>query len=212
MAKKTLSQEAYGHIKHNLEEGVYEGYINGRQLARDLEIGFTPVREALLQLQSEGLIRKVDNVGYFVNRVELEELIQIFQVRECIEMYVWGQVFDKITEVEIQKMKELHEKETELFHQGKIKDFTKTDIQLHGVALDFFGNDHLSNLYYQVRQRYMLCPVKTTKQISVDAMEEHAQWISYMEARDRQQALDYLQKHINNTKARMKEGYITFLE
>lgn len=95
MERKTLSQEAYEKIKQNLEDGVYQGYINGRQVARDLDIGFTPVREAFLQLQSEGLIRKEDNVGYFVKKVELEELIGIFQVRECIEMYVWNQAFDR---------------------------------------------------------------------------------------------------------------------
>lgn len=212
MAKKTLSQEAYEQIKQNLEEGKYQGYINGRQVARDLNIGFTPVREAFLQLQSEGLIRKVDNVGYFVNRVELEELIQIFQVRECIEMYVWNQAFDKITEVEIEKMKELHAQEKELFQQGILREYTKTDIKLHGVILDFFGNEDLKNLYYNVRQRYMLCPVKTVKQASVAAMEEHDQWIAYVEARDKEKALGYLQQHINNTKTRMKEGFITFLE
>lgn len=119
MERKTLSQEAYEKIKQNLEDGVYQGYINGRQVARDLDIGFTPVREAFLQLQSEGLIRKEDNVGYFVKKVELEELIGIFQVRECIEMYVWNQAFDRLTDLEIGKMRALHEEEKELFRQGK---------------------------------------------------------------------------------------------
>ena len=36
MERKTLSQEAYEKIKQNLEDGVYQGYINGRQVARDL--------------------------------------------------------------------------------------------------------------------------------------------------------------------------------
>ena len=212
MEKKTLSQEAYEKIKQNLEDGRYEGYINGRQVAREMGIGFTPVREAFLQLQSEGLLRKVDNVGYFVNRVELEELIGIFQVRECIEMYVWNQVFDKITDEQVQKMKDLHEKEKVYFSQKNIKEYTKMDIQLHCVMLDFFGNKDLRTLYYNVRQRYLLCPVKTVKQASVEAMEEHAQWIAYVEQRKKKEALEYLQFHINNTKSRMKEGYITFLE
>ena len=212
MERKTLSQEAYEKIKQNFEDGVYQGYINGRQVARDLDIGFTPVREAFLQLQSEGLIRKEDNVGYFVKKVELEELIGIFQVRECIEMYVWNQAFDRLTDLEIGKMRALHEEEKELFRQGKVREFAKTDTKLHGVILDFFGNEDLSTLYYNVRQRYMLCPVKTVKKGNVEAIEEHEQWISYVESRDKEATLRFLQQHINNTKARMKEGFITFLD
>ncbi len=58
----------------------------------------------------------------------------------------------------------------------------------------------------------MLCPVKTVKKGNVEAIEEHEQWIPYVESRDKEATLRFLQQHINNTKARTKEEFITFLD
>lgn len=58
----------------------------------------------------------------------------------------------------------------------------------------------------------MLCPVKTVKKGNVEAIEEHEQCISYVESRDKEATLRFLQQHINNTKARMKEEFITFFD
>ncbi len=58
----------------------------------------------------------------------------------------------------------------------------------------------------------MLCLVKTVKKGNVEAIEEHEQWIPYVESRDKEATLRFLQQHINNTKARTKEGFITFLD
>lgn len=212
MDKVTLSQKAYEEIKKCLEQSKYDGYINGRQVARDLGMGYTPVREAFLRLQNEGLIRKEDNIGYFVNKVDIKELIRIFQVRECIEMFVWNQAFDKITDREINLMKALHQKEVTLFNAGEIQDFSKIDIQLHGVILKFYGNDDLNTLYFNVRQRHLLCPIETLKMGSKAALEEHAELIGYVEQRDKEAAVAMLQTHIRRTVMRMREGYVTFLE
>ena len=50
------------------------------------------------------------------------------------------------------------------------------------------------------------------KKGNVEAIEEHEQWIPYVESRDKEATLRFLQQHINNTKARTKEGFITFLD
>lgn len=208
--QQTLSQKAYAMIKNNLQSGVYRGYINGRQVARELDIGFTPVREAFLRLQNEGLIQRVDNVGYFVNQVDLKGLMSIFQVRECIEMYVWEQAFDMITEEDIRKMEEIHEKECQFFREGRTKEYVQMDIALHSVMLERFGNEDLTSLYHNVRERNLICPVKTVKKDSEAAMEEHKEWIRCVKSGDREATLECLRQHTNNTKMRMKEGYIAF--
>ena len=208
--QQTLSQKAYAMIKNNLQNGVYRGYINGRQVARELDIGFTPVREAFLRLQNEGLIQRVDNVGYFVNQVDLKGLMSIFQVRECIEMYVWEQAFDLITEEDVQRMEEIHERECQYFREGKTREYVQMDIALHSVLLERFGNEDLTALYRNVRERNLICPVKTAKKDSEAAMEEHREWIRCVTSGDREKTLECIRQHTNNTKMRMKEGYIAF--
>lgn len=210
--RRTLTQVAYEQIKERMEENQYAGYLNAHKVARELEIGYTPVREALLRLQSEGLVHKVENAGFFVHKVELEELLRIFQVRECIELYVWNQAFDRLGDEQINQMLALNEQEMAMYKQGNAREFPRIDIKLHGVILDFYGNADLNTLYYNVRQRYLLCPAKTVREGSRDAIDEHGLLLEKVKQRDKEGAIHLLETHINNTKTRMKEGYITFLE
>jgi DNA-binding GntR family transcriptional regulator len=71
------------NIVRMLEEAIYSGYLPPgsrlieSQLANKLEISRTPVREAILQLESEGLVRLIPNRGAFVNVYSIDEIDEI---------------------------------------------------------------------------------------------------------------------------------------
>lgn len=211
MSKKTYSEKAYEIVKDNLMSGKYDSYINGSQVAKSLGIGYTPVREAFLRLQSEGLIRKEGKSGYFVNKPDLRDIIKIFQVRECIEIFVWEQTFDKITDADIFRMKTLHDQEKQYLAVGNIPEYSKIDLQFHGVMLTLYGNADLSDLYFKVRQKNMLFPVNAMSAGTSEALKEHAQLIALVEAKDKQRAIQMLHQHIVNTQKRVQEGCISFM-
>ena len=88
----------YGKMKNKktaVYEKIKEGIINGAlapglpinesDFARDLDVSKTPVREALRQLEREGLVESVPGRGSAVAHITFQDIREIFEVREIIE-------------------------------------------------------------------------------------------------------------------------------
>ncbi len=96
-----MDLDAIGGAKRNLAELAYDAIIAGvldgevqpggrlimDQLASQLEISRTPVRDALRRLESEGLIEPAGRRGYVVREVDAGGVTQLYQAREAVEGY-----------------------------------------------------------------------------------------------------------------------------
>ncbi len=116
---ETLRQQAYKIIKEKIVclqikpgERLFEA-----DLAKDLKMGRTPVREAILMLENEKLVECSDKMGYIVRKLSREETYDFFALRMVIEdfaipLIVRGLTNDVIAELErnIQMVKEYAEK------------------------------------------------------------------------------------------------------
>lgn len=78
--------------------------VSKRDLTRMIGIGDTPVREAILQLREEGLLRVVPQSGTFVSKISLQEVKEARFVRQNIERLVVEEALDNITPREIQEL------------------------------------------------------------------------------------------------------------
>jgi len=116
---ETLRQQAYKIIKEKIVclqikpgERLFEA-----DLAKNLKMGRTPVREAILMLENEKLVECNDKMGYIVRKLSREETYDFFALRMVIEdfaipLIVKGLTNDIIAELErnIQMVKEYAEK------------------------------------------------------------------------------------------------------
>lgn len=80
------------------------------QLAADLGVSRTPLIKVLERLTSERLIEYIPRRGYFVKKLTLEEMIEIFKVREVVEGVAVKEVADKATEKQIEELKGIFSK------------------------------------------------------------------------------------------------------
>ena len=102
---KKLSNIAYEQLRAMITEMPAGQYLSARSYAKDLGMSYTPVREAFLLMQNEGVLRQVPNVGFFVASLDLADILQIFQVRECIEVYALEKVFYRLRPEHLQQMR-----------------------------------------------------------------------------------------------------------
>ena len=72
------------------------------RLAEQLGISRTPIRQALMRLEGEGLLQKSGSRHYFVRRVELQEYLHSLKVRELLEAEAAYTATDKVSETDIQ--------------------------------------------------------------------------------------------------------------
>lgn len=212
MAKDTLSEKAYQALKEKITNLKSGSYLSARQFASEIKMSYTPVREAFLRLQREGTIRQVPNVGFFVENIDLVDLYQSYEVRECIEPFVLKKAFNRFTPEHIAQMKTLLEMQINLLSSGKIMQYMRYDIELHEIMFKIYNNKHLLELYRNIREQHMFCSNKIAVAYNEDALNEHKLLIEAIEAGDLQNSLDILNAHIDNAKQRMKEGYISVIE
>ncbi|WP_434310800.1 GntR family transcriptional regulator [Hominifimenecus sp. rT4P-3] len=204
MEKQTYSQAAYEAIKNSLIQGAYGKYVNGRRIATELGMGYSPVREALQRLLQEGLLERIPNSGYFVREIEWKDISRIFQVRECVELFIWDQMFDEIDESTLRRMELLHEKEIQAAAQQDFVVCREIDIEFHGILPEQYRNRDLLFLYRNCREKQMICVNQPLALYNQEAIREHGEIIGQVREGRKEAALALLRKHILNFRERMQ--------
>ena len=103
------SEEVYVAIRQALEQTRYAdgAYLREAQLAQQLGVSRTPVREALRRLGAEGWLEVRPNYGARVKRWSLRDVEEIFEARLLIEPYLAGRAAAHITADEIERLTQL---------------------------------------------------------------------------------------------------------
>jgi DNA-binding GntR family transcriptional regulator len=85
----TLSQQAYEFIQQRIVSGELAAgdVISEHSVAREIGISRTPVREAIQQLESEGLVEQVARYGTIVRRPERRDVVELYELREALECF-----------------------------------------------------------------------------------------------------------------------------
>jgi DNA-binding GntR family transcriptional regulator len=208
---KKLSDVAYKSLKKKIMTLSGGSYISARQFSREIGMSYTPVREAFLRLQKEGSLKLVPNIGFFVATLDISDLIQIFQVRECMEAFILDKVFDRITKEHIEQMKQINAAQVDALTRGNISEYQQLDINFHEVLFNIYGNRHLLNFYRDIREQYMICSKEIANMHSHDAVLEHSEYCACLESGDKEKAISCLNNHTLKAKSRMVEGYINVI-
>ena len=85
--KQSLTTKVYNHIRDGILDGTYPigGYLVETRLADEMEVSRTPVREALKQLELEGLVDSIPNRGMRVQGITDGDLDDIHTIRLLLE-------------------------------------------------------------------------------------------------------------------------------
>ena len=104
---KSSKEIAYKIIRDRIINGhLKPGQpITEEQLSRDLDMSRTPVREALIRLQFEDLVRIIDNKGATVMEITPVDIAEIFQLRLLVEPYAADTCVEFVDKEKLKKMK-----------------------------------------------------------------------------------------------------------
>lgn len=142
--------DPYTFIKNAIIKGIYEPgkRLTEEALANELNMSRTPIREAIQQLVSDGLITPLKR-GVIVREFTKVDIRQIYDLRAVLESYAASEAAVRRTEEDLYKMKEANESyriAVEEYLQEKTNnlDFIMaTNQQFHDAILDAAENDYL---------------------------------------------------------------------
>lgn len=203
----TAKDRALEYVKNQVLTGAFPGgeLISEGDIATALGMSRTPVREAFLRMEAEGLLRLYPQRGALVVPVSPDEVRSVIESRLVLERYaarkvvgrgpgVCAAVFERLT-AELQRQRETAT-------AGDWRQFLDSDRTFHAITLEESGNTILAGFYSSLRDRQM-------RMIGESALREHdrvttimAEHLAIAEALrdgDLPRALHAIQTHLAST-------------
>ena len=158
MRAPTAADRAYAYAKAEVlarRVAPHEMLSEG-QIADAVGVSRTPVREALLRLQSEGLLRLLPKRGALVLPVTAEELADVIEARRLVESYAARKVITsgQVGELDLQLGRQL----TAMREAAKCRDtaaYVAADRAFHAAIVAAAGNEIIAGVYTSLRERQL---------------------------------------------------------
>lgn len=203
------AERAYRHVKARILEGELAGgaRISEGMVSEELGISRTPVREAFLRLESEGLLRLYPKRGAVVVPVSAGEVESVLEARELIETFAAEKVSAlggaAVTGLVI-RLREQLEEQAALRAAGDGTGFVTADQAFHQMIVRAADNPFLMGLYTGLRdrqQRMGLRALVGDRDRLRATNEEHIRLVDLIEQGDLAGYRAALRAHLGGTRA-----------
>lgn len=195
--------EAFGYLKATiLSTKLAPGTaINELQLAAQLGISRTPVREAVRKLEQEGLVVRLPNRGVIVRELSLRTVLDIWQVREILEptaaRMAAGRVDPSALDVLEAGLRRLR------YVTGRLEDYEAShalDVDLHRLVARSTGNDSLARTIETMNDRVSLVRMVSSPTRFHRSIDEHCAVVAALRAGDASAAHEAMLTHLVNAR------------
>ncbi len=172
MQSASLFQQAYSRIQDEILRGELPpgGRVSEISLARQLGLGRAPVREALRQLQNDGVMRQIPRYGTVVRMPRRRDVVDIYELREALETYAVGKAVERIRPEQLERLEHLLEEMREAVETLKQSDADRlapeaiqrhlaADMAFHAVLVSASGNLQIADT---IRKKRVLARILTT--------------------------------------------------
>lgn len=205
----SLTDEIADIVRDRILKGEYAigEKIKETQIAAELKVSRTPIREAFKQLENEGLIDYVPNRGCFAKGFTKQDVNDIYAVRSALEKLAVELAVERITEEEIADLDE----QCDLMEFYAKKKDSKKVLELNSAFHDSIYAATRSRFMAQVLRSYKDYIDKTRRTVfyEQDYLEsillEHRAILKAIKARDRQSAVDAVTFHLSQSQRRAEK-------
>lgn len=203
----SLASRVFSTLEKQILDGTYaEGTaLTELKLSDEFGVSRTPVREALFQLEREGLVKIQHNKGAVVIGISEKDIEDIYTIRMRIEGLATRWAAERITTDELERLTDIVELEAFYAGKGDIAQSRNLDTQFHSGLYDACGSKQLKNTLtgfhnYIGRAREQSFRANNR---AVVAAEEHRAILEAVRAHDPDSAEELTMRHIVNAKANL---------
>lgn len=182
-----------------IQPGQVESVIN---VAAQLGVSVTPVREAVMDLANLGIVEIIRNRGFRVPVLTDHDLDEIFRLRTMLEAPAMSEVAVLLDGRPIPQFRQLAEQITDAAREGDLTAFLDYDRQFHLGLLELLGNRRLVAMVGQLRdQARMQGLQKLADQGELTRSgEEHLDIVDAIESGDAELAAELMRGHLAHSR------------
>ncbi len=201
----TNRQTAYEYVLNVLRRAILNGELKSgsrlvqADLAAVLDVSTTPVREALRDLATEGLVQFDAHRGAIVSELSADEVHQIYEIRMVLEPLAMRQAVPNITDALLTRLRELHES---MLAEPHAVDWVDRNRVFHMAVYEASTSPRLASIIRNLQDAsvmYIGASLQGQPQLRDEANHDHAAILEALTNRDVEAAVTALQAHLRTS-------------
>jgi DNA-binding GntR family transcriptional regulator len=195
-------QTAHVYVRETIRLAILNGQLAGgtrlvqSELASQLDVSTTPVREALRDLASEGLIRIDPHHGGVVAELDEEDLREVYQIRQRIEPFALEVAMPFITDEILDRIEELHEAMSAAPNSAA---WVQLNRDFHMTIYEASNQDRLVAMVRSLQDASVMAVsarIQQLPELRDLANKEHGELIEALRAKDVERAKSVIMHHV----------------
>lgn len=192
---KGLKANAYQILKERLVDCIYPpgSMLNEAQLAAELELSRTPVREAISKLEMEGFVQILPKKGIYVTNITLNDVVQVFQTRMEIEPISLKLAAPHLPKDELTAFCEKFQNPMNDIHNS-----FRLDTAMHLFIIEHCGNKYIIDMMHRVFEENtrIIISSKQNQAHIHDARQEHLDILTLLINDEFEKAESTMRSHV----------------
>ncbi len=171
------------------------------QLAEELGVSRTPVREAIRKLELEGYVVMMPRRGTYVANMSIRDINEIFEIRTSLESLSNGLAAEHITDEELEHLQRLLVIIGGYIKEGNMEKIVETDIEFHDLMYHAARNQRLVGIISNLRDqltRFRTLSMSHPGRLEA-TLEEHKAIVEAIANGDRRSASKAAERHMENS-------------
>ncbi|MGI2328235.1 GntR family transcriptional regulator [Planococcus sp. YIM B11945] len=206
-ATPLLKDLAYAKIKELILAGQFApgSFLSERELIEMLDMSKTPIKSALVRLESEGFVTVSSKQGIIINDLTIDQILDIYDLRTALETFNCRKLTGQLSDAQCAEL-EQNLKETEVaIGILDVNEFTRLDHTFHLMICQFVGNQEIYRIllnYQDHLQRITFKHLNKDPQRMKDFWQEHVALYDYLKAGD-SRCIDVMENHLQDSKRKL---------
>ena len=188
--------DSYKPLRELVCEHIREAIINGVfapgerlmeiQMADEMGVSRTPVREAIRKLEMEGFVVMIPRRGTYVSNMSIKDINDVYEIRISLDTLAAGLAAERISDEELEELQRLLVKVGNAIEENDMAKVVEADIEFHDVLYKASRNERLRNIINNLREQ-----ITVIRGVSMrypgrlkDTQEEHRRLVESIAARD----------------------------
>ena len=201
----SLSERAYQTIREAILSLQFKPgeYISIQELSNQLGVSRTPVRDALLRLEKDGLVSIVPYKGAYVSKVSAKDIEEVMELRILLEGYAARKAANFLSSGELAQAEKILVRAEKAYNEGKYIEAANIGHHIHELMLSKVRNDRFTKIlerldthYERIRQHSTGLKGDRLKK----SMEQHRRLFEALKVADADKAETVMTDHLSSVR------------
>ena len=202
-----LKDIAYKKIKELVLNEHFEAgqLLSERELIDILSMSKTPIKSALVRLESEGFVKISSKQGIYINDLSLQRITDIYDLRTALETFNCRKLLGKLSDEQFEKLKANLDATEKVVNNLDVQGFAEYDHAFHLLLSEFVNNHEIHRIllnYHDHLQRITFRHLRKDPNRMRIFWEEHVEIYEYLRNGDIN-CVEAMEKHLQDSKIKL---------